>query len=63
MMRVISARIAVLSATAAFEVRAVDRLSNKCEAQGRLRSVAGEGKTLIHRFDRCTKEERGLEHD
>ena len=32
----------------------MDRPSNKCEAQGRLGVVAGEGKSLIHRSDRRT---------
>jgi hypothetical protein len=43
MMNVVPARLVALSATAAFEVRAVDRPSHKCEAQGRLGVVAGEG--------------------
>jgi len=42
MISVISARIVVLSATAALEVRAVDCPSHKTEAQGRLGFAAGE---------------------
>jgi hypothetical protein len=34
-----NARIVVLPATAAVEVRVVDRPSNKCEAQGRFESL------------------------
>ena len=53
MMSMIVARIVVLSATAALEVRAVDCPSHKTEAQGRLGVAAGERKSLIHRPDRC----------
>jgi hypothetical protein len=52
MMNVIPARLVVLSATAAFEVRAVDRPSHNCEAQGRLRVVAVNENSLIDRSGR-----------
>ena len=48
MMSVIPARIVVLSATAALKVRAVDHPSHKCESQGRLGIVMGEGISLLY---------------